>query len=148
MTFTVILLNLQSSFKKLECSHGGVSLFAVFLLISLFISIKDKYSLALAGEHFVTVPIILPSFRKRFRTCKNRLFSHSIFYSFLKDARIWNEGLANNFKEAHVFFSCFSGFIQSLPSSHMKTYPEAPLEQVLLLNPIAGGTNAHKVNGL
>lgn len=67
--------------------------------------------------------------QKRFRICKDRLFSASC----LKDARIWNEALGNNFKEAHVF--CFHFFPLQ---SHMKTYPEAPLEQVLLLNPIAG----------
>ena len=85
-----------------------------YFLISPFTSIKDTYSLALAGEHFVTVPIIVPSFRKRFGICKNRLFSPSC----LKDARIWNEGLGNNFKEAHVF--CFHFFPLQ---SHMKTYP-------------------------
>ena len=131
MTFTVILLNLQHSLKKLECSHhGGVCRYFCFL-ISSFISIKDTYSLALAGEHMLSLsPIIVSSFRKDFDICKDRLFSASC----LKDARIWNEALGNNFKEAHGVFV----FIFFPLQSHMKTYPEAPLEQVLLLNPIAG----------
>ncbi len=110
MTFTVILLNLQHSFKKLECSHhGGVSLF--LFSYSLFISIgpKDTYSLALAGEHFGTVPIILPSFRKDFETVKiARIFSQYFLQLFEGRTNLeW--GFGEQFQGGtRVFFSFFS----------------------------------------
>ena len=77
--------------------------------------------------------------QKRFRICKDRLFSASC----LKDARIWNEALGNNFKEAHVF--CFHFFPPSIAYEDLSggTFGASAFAESYCRR-----NNSHKVNGL